>query len=298
MVQEILNVFEGFRMSPLSIDQYESAGKALLASKIERYVSAGQVIPFVMLGFPFKSTNSRDKVLGLKPDMGEELTLNNFRRFNDQVKTVYPAGVNISIASDGFLFNDLLGATDRTVEEYKEISQDMGKEAPMKWYDLKDFYSSSHTLPEMRDKIMGQFGINEEELQNKILFNPDFNMLYRGMTIFMMQELAIKNYPSNNQLQKAAKLLTREMMMRNEAYSNLVGTEFKDCIRISMHPTVNNGKYSFQLIPSPKAKHSAWHSCVVINSTTGEIETMHKKDAQAAGYTLSFKNNQPYYFTA
>ena len=46
------------------------------------------------------------------------------------------------MVSDGFVFNDLLGATDRDVEIYKEISMDMGKIASVKWFDLKDFYGT------------------------------------------------------------------------------------------------------------------------------------------------------------
>lgn len=162
------------------------------------------------------------------------------------------------------------------------------------FFNLKDAYSS--TPDTARQKMFDHFGISWVELEKRILFDPDMNFLYRGMIRFMEEELAIKDYPSRNQLNKAAKLLTREMMLANEAYSQLVSKEFEKSIRLSMHPSVNNGKkFSFQLIPG-KAKYSAWHSCIFVNQE-GVYETIHKKDALEQGLQLVYKDGQPYNFT-
>lgn len=291
MIQDnILDVFELFRMAPTPKDQYQQTGRALLREKITPFINDLNPIEFVMLGFPFKSTNTRDKVLGIKPDLGEELTLKTFSQFNDMVSVFYPPGIRMNVVSDGFVFNDILHTDDKVVEEYKEISMDMGRD--VRWFDLRDFYGKS--LKTGREKLTEQFGITPDKLQQDILFNDDVNMLYKGMTRFMMEELVINNYPSTNQLQKAAKILTREMMFRNEAYSNLVKEEFKDYVRLSMHPSINSGaKYSFQLIPG--GTHSAWH-CVIVVDNNKHI-TMHRKDAETAGYRIETRNNQPYNYT-
>lgn len=295
-VENILNVFQNYRMRPTPNDQYEEKGKDVLRNKIAAYVAKHTAIDFVMLGFPFKSTNIRDKVIGILPDLGEELTLKNFAKFNEDIKTVYNAGVQLHVVSDGFIFNDVLNVEDKIVYGYKEVSVDMGKNSPVSWYDLNDFYSGDN-LVSKREKVVDQFGITEEKLQQEILFNPDFNYLYNGMIRFMEEELAMNTYPSRNQLHKAAKKLTREMMFRNEAYSNLVREEFSSMVRLSMHPSVNNGaKYSFQLIPSPKAYHSAWH-CAIAVGESGELETVHRKDAEQAGYELVYQSGRPYYFS-
>jgi pyoverdine/dityrosine biosynthesis protein Dit1 len=293
---KILDIFQGYRMAPTPNDVYESVGRSILADKLDSQISQGKVIDFVMLGFPFKSL-SPNKVLGKLPDMGEDLTLKTFADFNYHVKSVYSPGVQISIASDGFIFSDLLGEQDSVVKQYLDVSKDMGvsNKAPMQWLTLDDFYTGN-SIDSKRERIMSQFGITDEALTAEILTNPDVNYLYKGMTIFMTQELEWKNdYPSKSQLQKRAKALTRQMMMRNEAWSNLVKIEFKQAIRLSMHPSVNNGnKYSFQLIPGKNAHHSAWHSVVVESS--GEHITMHKNEAVAAGYELVNKYGRPYYF--
>lgn len=291
----ILNVFERFRMPPTPIDQYGSVGRFALIDKLTPMVHVNQPLQFVMLGFPFKSTNDRDKVIGKLPDLAEQATLDNFSMFDTQIKKEHCKGVEVSMVSDGFVFNDILGVSDKIVMDYKETSMDMGKNSPVKWFDLNDFYAGND-LNAKREKLIQQFGISPEKLQQDILMNPDVNFLYRGMIHFMEEELAIRNFPSRNQLQKEAKKIARAMMFRNEAYSNLVRQEFKSHVRLSMHPSINNGaKYSFQLIPSPKAKHSAWHSALLIRKT-GERETIHKKDAVAAGYELVNQGGRPYYF--
>jgi pyoverdine/dityrosine biosynthesis protein Dit1 len=293
----ILSAFEAFKMAPMADDQYEQTGKAVLYEKILWFISKNLPISFVMLGFPMKSKNDRDKVLGTLPDMAEQVAFQNFANFDACIRALYPPGVNMTIVSDGFIFNDILSIEDRTVEQYEEMSIDMSKVAPMTWFDMTHFYSKKLTKSTIREKIVAQFGISPEELQRRILFDNDVNYLYKGMTIFMQQEEAIKEYPSNNQRQKAAKALTREMMLRNEAYSGLVRQEFKQHIRLSMHPSVNSGaKYSFQLIPSKqgKAKHSPWHAALLLEN--GDFVTIHKKDAIAAGYELQYKDNRPYNF--
>jgi pyoverdine/dityrosine biosynthesis protein Dit1 len=292
-INQILEIFEGFRMTPTPIDQYETKGKEILREKLTSFVILNKPIDFVMLGFPFKSTNIRDKVLGQLPDAAEEETLRNFARFNAAVKAVYEPGVNIHIVSDGFVFNDVLKVPDHVVYDYKSISASLAGEAPMHWYDINDFYTGGD-LATKRSTVIQQFGITPEKLQFEIMNNPDVNYLYRGMVRFMEEELAMQTFASNNQHTKAAKELARTMMFRNEAYSNLVKHEFSNMVRLSMHPSINNGtKYSFQLIPG--GRHSAWH-CALVVTKEGAIETMHRKDAILAGHELVYKDNRPYFF--
>lgn len=295
--QNILNVFEAYRMAPTAIDQYETSGKQILADRISTFAASNSPISFAMLGLPFKSTNTRDKVLGKLPDLGEELTIQNFAKFDEDIKRVYAPGINMVVASDGYVFNDLLGITDNTVEQYKEINQHIGASGPLKILDINDFYSGQ-SISLKREKLMEQFGYTWEKMEQQILFNPDVNFLYRGMLKFMSEELAWHDFPSGHQRAKAAKKLVREMMLRNEAYNLLVRQELNSHIRLSMHPSVNNGyKYSFKLIPGMHTHHSAWH-CVIVMQPDGEAVTMHKVDAEKAGYQLVHKDGQPYNYVS
>lgn len=294
--EKVLNVFDSFRMAPLSFDEYETKGKQILREKIGGFVNKNEPIKFSMMGFPMKSPNDRDKVLGKLPDMAEEVTIQTFRDFNSQIKEVYSPGIIISIVSDGFIFNDVMRVSDDVVIKYQERNMEMVNGAPINWYNMKDFYDRSYSLDTMREKLMTQFGITPLELERKILFDVDTNMLYRGMIKFMNLDLAIRDFGSKTQLQKEAKYVAKEMMFRNEAYSSLVRSEFSDHIRLSMHNSVNNGtKYSFQLIRSTgNIFTSAWHSALAI--VDGVYETIHKQDAISQGFELVYVNGQPYNF--
>jgi pyoverdine/dityrosine biosynthesis protein Dit1 len=297
ITSQILTQFDSFRQPATAIDEFEAIGKTVLAGRIDQMVSKKQPIKFAMLGFPFKSTNLRDKVLSPYPDKGEELTVKNFAAMNEKIKQVYAPGMSLSILSDGYVFNDLLNIPDEVAFEYLEISKQFGADqgAPLEWYTLKAFYNG-WDINKMREKMNSQFGITEQELQYRIIYDADVNYLYRGMIKFMSEELADKNYTTSSQRQKAAKSLVRRMMLRNEAYDNMVRHIFKEHIRLSMHPSVNNGKkYSIKLIDSPYARHSAWHSAVVFDGDS--VLTMHKKDAIQKGYELVSVDGQPFYFT-
>lgn len=299
VTSNILDQFEHFRQPATNIDQYDKVGKPLLAERIDSFVSKNQPIQFAMLGFPFKSSNTRDKVLSPYPDMGEKLTMDNFNAMNQRVQNVYKPGFTISILSDGLVFNDIWGIPDIVTEEYYNISRDFGYEAyaPLNWYNIRSFNSNRCTLSGMRDKLEKQFGITEAELQHRIMYDQDVNYTYRGMIRFVTEEYAYRSFESGKARERAVKALVRRTMLRNEAYDNFVRHIFKDHIRLSMHQSVNNGKkYSIKLIDSPYARHSAWHSAVVLDGPN--VMTMHKKDALEAGYKIVDVDGQPFYFTA
>lgn len=282
-------------MQPTSTDQFQEVGKSILGNKFEKYIALGLPLKFSMLGYPMKSPNDRDKVLGKLPDLGEELSFQQFARFAEAVKGLYPPGVHYSFISDGYIFADIMETPDKIVEAYLDRCKELAAKysVPVEWFDMLDFYPKQLGMTGIREKIMSQFGITTDELQRRILFDENVNHLYRGMLFFMEGDLAIREFPSRNQLHKKSKEVAREMMFRNEAYSALIQSNFSDHIRLSMHPSNNNGeKYSFQLIPN--GRHSPWHSAI-LKHKDGTIETTHKKDALENGHQIVSINNQPYY---
>lgn len=297
-VENILNIFQGFRMPEVANDQYNVIGRSVLSEKIGGFVSRNLPIDFVMLGYPMKSTNHIDKTLGVMPDMAEEVSMENFSRFAYLINLEYEPGININIANDGLVFHKLLGAKSESVFNYQDIVMDMAKQsnAPISMYNLTDFFKGS--LDSQLGQLTDHFGINDVELQKRILYNPDVNFLYNGMIRFMEEEFAHGNFVSRNQLHKYAKGITRKMMLLNEAYSELVSLNFNSSIRLSMHKSINNGnKYSFQLIPSDKAWTAPWH-CALYYEKDGTFGTVHRIDAERAGMELVYQDGRPYYFQA
>jgi pyoverdine/dityrosine biosynthesis protein Dit1 len=68
-------------------------------------VSRGESIKMLLPGFPFKSPNTRDKVLGVLPDLGEELALNHLNGLCENIKAIYEHGAEVHITSDGLVYN-------------------------------------------------------------------------------------------------------------------------------------------------------------------------------------------------
>ncbi|HMT01845.1 MAG TPA: L-tyrosine/L-tryptophan isonitrile synthase family protein [Burkholderiales bacterium] len=284
--EKIISIYEEYRMEPHPTqDRFEEQGKQVFAEKINSFMEKKEPIQFAMLGYPFKSTNTATKVLGTLPDKGEELSIQRLEDFTLKIQQVYSPGAIINVASDGFVFNDLLEVEEQTVFQYKEICLDMSS-GSFNICDITDFFPN---ITKGRIQLMNEFALTETELERKILYDINTNWLYRGMIRFMEEELYMKTFASKSQKHKAAKQLTRQMMMRNEAWSRFVSSQFSDNIRLSMHQSINNGaKFSFDLIEG--AQHSPWHSVVVIDGD--KIFTMHKKDAIEQGYIL-----QQNYFT-
>jgi hypothetical protein len=73
-------------------------------------VERGEPIKMLLPGFPFKSPNSRDKVLSNLPDLGEELALRHLNGLCENIKAVYEQGAEVHITSDGLVYN---GEIDR-----------------------------------------------------------------------------------------------------------------------------------------------------------------------------------------
>lgn len=296
VVEEVLKAFEGFRLPPTIIDQYDITGRQKLYERVKEFVNVNLPIKFSMLGYPFKSKNTRDKVLGSLPDLGEEKSLEHFSVINERIKQVYMPGAEFAIISDGYIFSDVWGIPDSDVLVYNEITKDLSKNYPIQFYTAGDFYKQETEMYKIREQILLGYGISPEELERRILTDLNVNTLYRGMIIFMQEEEAMKEFPSRSQREKRAKILAREAMLRNEAYSGMVQDIFgKSHIRLSMHNSTNDGtKYSIQLVEG-KYKYSPWHSCILVHAD-GTLETVHRKDAVEAGHELVRVDGRPYYF--
>lgn len=67
-------------------------------------VARGEPIKLLLPGFPFKSP-SKAKVLGVLPDLGEELALKHLNGLCENIKAVYKHGAEVHITSDGLVYN-------------------------------------------------------------------------------------------------------------------------------------------------------------------------------------------------
>lgn len=72
---------------------------------IATFVEKQEPVRMVLPAFPFKSPNSQDKVMGILPDLGEELALKHLNALCQNVTQVYEPGAEVHITSDGLVYN-------------------------------------------------------------------------------------------------------------------------------------------------------------------------------------------------
>lgn len=294
-LENVMAVFERYRMRDTNISRWDQGGRLVLATRLDQFIANGKRLEFLMLGYPFKSPNHVHKTLGPRPDMAEEVSLANILNFADDVARVYPPGVKLTILSDGYMFNDVFGVDNYSTDLYHDEMLGMIKDVgtPVELLALTDLYPKMCTSMAV-DHMIRNFGLDETEVERRILTDPNVNWLYRAFIRFMEEELKPR-IASVEKRHKEAKRRARVMMSRNECYSQYAEKEMSGLIRLSMHATTNDHKWGFQLVPGPSAKHSPWHCALVVGRDSG-YATMHKVDAEAAGLELVYKNQQPYYY--
>lgn len=104
MALEILKVIESYGVD---YEKNDGSWKGLesFIPVVEEQVKRQESIRMILPAFPFKSPNSRDKVLGSMPDFGEDLALAHLNGLCDNIAQVYTPGADVYISSDGLVYN-------------------------------------------------------------------------------------------------------------------------------------------------------------------------------------------------
>ena len=97
----------------------EVTGQETLATRIVGMMATEQPISMVIPGFPCKSTNKKDKVLGGGVDLGEIVGLITFNHICKEIGTIYEPGARVSIIPDGAAYLGVLGIDPKEYEQYQ-----------------------------------------------------------------------------------------------------------------------------------------------------------------------------------
>jgi hypothetical protein len=104
-VLAILDVIKTYGVAYERTNHWE--GLENFIPKVKKQVEASEPVRLLLPGFPFKSPNARDKVLGTLPDLGEELALAHLNGLCSNIATVYGHGAEVHILSDGLVYNGM-----------------------------------------------------------------------------------------------------------------------------------------------------------------------------------------------
>lgn len=108
-VHAILDVLDRYRLDPASAEEARTKFAPVIQQKVEARAPVHLVLP----GFPFKSPNATTKVFGTLPDKAEEFALAHLDALCKSIGDVYKAGAELTIVSDGLVYNGMNGSTRR-----------------------------------------------------------------------------------------------------------------------------------------------------------------------------------------
>lgn len=184
----------------------------LLADKLSLQIKANKPLHLVIVGYPFKSTNTDKKVISAQADMGELVGLLTLNHLIREINTVYNPGAVITIYSDGSAYKDLLEVPDHAYQAYQNgFAAIVSKfEGHIKLKTLNPALSS--------DSIVT---VDEETKQDIYKFMK--NELDCKLWEEKIAKLAEKELPSDSELAKKAKedLRGSEKLEQKRAIQNI-----------------------------------------------------------------------------
>ncbi|KAM0209990.1 hypothetical protein ACHAQD_009865 [Fusarium lateritium] len=289
-----------------SVREWE--GRSKFRTHVEYWIRRREPINFVIPSYPFKSENP-DKVTGSLPDMGEYIGLYKLHSMTLDVGKVYPFGAQVTVASDGAVFNDIYPTSDEKVWEYSQAIDRMARN-----YGLNVRISSPHelmgvpTVPLDKESYIeglhncrGQIEKHTKPELLDALFarDPDSLRTYTQMSRFY--EIDLKYTPimqglSRMQGKKITKKLARATMARSEAFTGLVLKALPHHVRLSVHASTGAVKLSFPLVPQGSSMASVfrvpWMSSISVN-VAGQFESVYSGEVRDT-HDLVYKDGQPW----
>ncbi|EAW14838.1 isocyanide synthase xanB [Aspergillus clavatus NRRL 1] len=274
-------------------------------------------VRMILPAFPFKSPNGRDKVLGILPDLGEELALHHLNGLCENIQSVYEPGADVYISSDGLVYNDILGVPDETVWEYGEALRKLAVEKELhhikfiRLFELLEHPWIPLTSPEqaksfylahaqcLRRELMFRFEDRSFDADEAIRNDVDTCLTYRGYIKFLTKDLAPQmdlHFTSKKARAAHVARVARSMIVRGKMFAAAIKANRADYVRLSIHDSNGAKKLSISLIPQTRGAlgYTPWHASVAVG-LDGTYRTVHAEDVRET-HDLIYKNGQPYYF--
>ncbi|KAI9372304.1 Clavaminate synthase-like protein [Aspergillus egyptiacus] len=271
------------------------------------WVQKEEPVRMILPAFPFKSPNNQDKTLGLLPDLGEELALQHLHGLCLNIAQVYRHGAEVHIASDGLVYNDILGVSDEAVWDYGEalrqiaVDQGLHQLRFIRLADLlghpgstKQFYLDHASC--LRRELAARFQDPSFDPREAIKTDMDLLLTYRGYLRFLTKDLVHRQTEGMSKRAKESQIseTARCMLSRGQIYASALKAQRGDYVRLSIHESTAARKLSVALIPQGKDEigYTPWHSCVVVG-LDGSYRTTHVDQVRDT-HELVYKAGRPY----
>lgn len=270
---------------------------AVHEKRVRHYLDRAEPLHFVLPAFPAKSRNP-GKVVGSLPDLGERISMEFLQSFCEQLSHLHPPGARILICSDGHVFSDLLGIPDDDVTRYRielqRIIDGIGAGSVL-LYSLDDAFGLD-SYDEMRELLVARYATPVEVIREEVRTDLTARSLFNGMHRFMVEDQTPLNPGvSRTKLSKRCKDLAYQMIQRSRAWGDLIGDEYPDSMRLSIHPQPSHSqKIGFHLIRTKDSWLTPWHGVVVDDGTN--ITLVKRSQAESENASLIWRHGRPSHY--
>lgn len=265
--------------------------------RVRRCVEHGEPLHFVLPAFPAKSRNL-GKVVGSLPDLGERISIEFLQSFCEQVSHYHQPGARILICSDGHVFSDLLGIPDEDVTAYRaelqRIIEATGGHS-VALYSLDDALGRS-SYDEMRELLVAGYATPLEVIRADVRADLSARSLFNGIHRFIVEDQTpLHPGMSRTKLKAHCKDLAYRMIQRSRAWGDLVGVNFPDSLRLSIHPQSSHAdKIGFHLIRTRDSWLTPWHGVVVDDGTN--MTLVKRSQAESDNASLVWRDGRPSHY--
>lgn len=265
--------------------------------RIEKSITAGETVTFVLPAFPGKSPNP-GKVLGPMPDMAERQSLAFLNDLCLRIGAVYSPGARIVLCSDGRVFSDVVGMKESDVSAYqREISamiSALGASA-LSTFNLDDVFPDCG-FDTMRERLMAAHSMPLAELRAAVRAGGEAQRMYCGITRFLVEDATLPGMQiSRTALQKSCRERAYQVVRRSKAWDGLLATIFPDAVRLSIHPqSCGSRKIGIHMMATSDGWLTPWHGVAAL--VNGNFVLLKRRDAEAAGADVVFRNGRPSHY--
>lgn len=271
---------------------------ALHLPKVRRFVMAGEPIHLLLPAFPAKSP-SPQKALGRLPDMAEELALGFLERVCDEIRELYPQGARITICSDGRVFSDLVGVSDKDVTEYgREIDMllEQSEARSLDTFSMEDLYEMEDHAA-MREQLCTHYADALEAIEQRAGAHAHHRALFNGIQRFLFEDrIALETGKSRTQVRNECKERAYRVIQRSDAWGKLIDDCFPTALRLSIHPqSPHSNKIGILLGEADDAWLTPWHG-VAVRQRDGRFKLMRRHEAEALGARLIHRAGRPSHY--
>jgi len=270
---------------------------ALHLPKVRRFVAAGEPIHLLLPAFPAKSPSPR-KVIGVLPDLAEEIALAFLERTCNELKEIYPPGVRITICSDGRVFSDLVGVSDKDVTDYgREIAvmlHRLGAHS-LDTFSMEDLFETvDHKA--MRDQLCALYANPLSAIEERVRNHEHHRALFNGIQRFLFEDsMGMEPELSKSQVRNRCKDRAYKVIQRSDAWGRLITECFPTALRLSIHPQgAHSEKIGILLGDASDAWVTPWHGVAVEDH--GKFKLMRRHEAEALGARLVERAGRPSHY--